>query len=313
MKLSIVIPCFNSEVFLVNTLNMILEQDSQDIEVILIDDGSTDRTLEIAKNYEESFHNLIIIHKNNEGVAIARNVGISRATGDYIYFLDSDDKIAKNTINYFLHIINEEQFDFYAFGYRTEKNNEILKNYMYNKFDNQVLTAEEVKKAFLLKQICFHICSCLFNRHFIDEHNIRFTEGALIGEDIEFILKTMNRLDRMKYYSRCCFFYQQRTDSATMGHEKYTIKQFGIIILLNDFFSENEFIDTKIKNFFLANLYFAHLVSYLKSNEKDLLLEKEFYKYKFLINQKMEGPVIRLLFIRLLKIINMHLLFKCKK
>ena len=60
-----------------------------------------------------------IIHKNNEGVAIARNVGISRATGDYIYFLDSDDKIAKDTINYFLHIINEEQFDFYAFGYNT--------------------------------------------------------------------------------------------------------------------------------------------------------------------------------------------------
>ena len=91
--LSIIIPCYNSEKFISSTLDMLIEQGLEGCEVIIINDGSKDNTSMIIHSYENRIQNCIIIDKENEGVSIARNIGIQKAQGKFIYFLDSDDSL----------------------------------------------------------------------------------------------------------------------------------------------------------------------------------------------------------------------------
>ena len=96
-KVSVIVPVFNSENYLEKCLDSILSQTLNDIELILINDGSTDNSLSIIKNYSRKYSNIIYKSKKNEGQAIARNIGIEMATGEFICFVDSDDYI-ENTM-----------------------------------------------------------------------------------------------------------------------------------------------------------------------------------------------------------------------
>ena len=102
-KISIIIPIYNSEKYLTHCLDSILKQTYQDFEVILVNDGSTDNSAKICDNYTITDARFKVIHKQNQGVSIARNTGISYAKGEYISFIDSDDWIEndylKNMIN----------------------------------------------------------------------------------------------------------------------------------------------------------------------------------------------------------------------
>lgn len=95
MKLSIIIPAYNVGQYIGKCLNSVYEESTvmDDFEVIVVDDGSTDNTLEVANGYKASHANLKVIHKNNEGVGSARNVGLDEAQGEYVTFVDDDDWI----------------------------------------------------------------------------------------------------------------------------------------------------------------------------------------------------------------------------
>ena len=109
MKLSVIIPVFNNETFLNRCLNSVLNQrtDNFEIEVIIINDGSTDKSGEIADYYSSQNNNIYVIHQKNQGVSVARNEGLRIASGDYIHFLDSDDFLLhKNCYQALIDIIN---------------------------------------------------------------------------------------------------------------------------------------------------------------------------------------------------------------
>ena len=91
MKISVIIPAYNAEKFLVESIESVINQTIDDFEIIVIDDGSTDSTLDILRNYEESYEDFIVICQDNSGPAAARNRGLDVAKGEYIYFLDADD------------------------------------------------------------------------------------------------------------------------------------------------------------------------------------------------------------------------------
>lgn len=93
--MSIIIPCYNSDRFINNTIKMLLCQDLSDCELILVDDGSIDSTLQVLQKYESSDSNVRVISQLNQGVSAARNTGMLAARGKYIYFLDSDDTLLR--------------------------------------------------------------------------------------------------------------------------------------------------------------------------------------------------------------------------
>ena len=92
-KLSILIPAYNVEQWLSRCLNSILVQDTEDVEIIIVDDGSTDNTLQYAKRFSAKWNNIKVFSKKNEGVGAARNFLLDKAQGEYIWFVDSDDYI----------------------------------------------------------------------------------------------------------------------------------------------------------------------------------------------------------------------------
>ena len=96
--ISIIVPVYNSEKYLEKCISSILNQTYKNIEIIIVDDGSKDKSVEICDNFSKNNKNIKVFHKKNEGVSIARNYGISKAKGDYILFIDSDDTIAKEMI-----------------------------------------------------------------------------------------------------------------------------------------------------------------------------------------------------------------------
>lgn len=132
LKVSIVIPCYNSAKFLGATLDMLISQGLHDCEVIVVNDGSGDDTSCIAHQYAKKRREIKVIDKENEGVSVARNIGMSTASGKYIYFLDSDDSLASGTLDFFRKTLEENDGkEFFAFGYYTSRNGKFLKNYSF--------------------------------------------------------------------------------------------------------------------------------------------------------------------------------------
>lgn len=111
IKISIIIPIYNTEKYLSECIESVLTQSLYNVEVICINDGSTDNSLSILKDYAEKDNRIVLINKENEGAGIARNVGIKEAKGNYIFFIDSDDCIAKNTLDVLFNIAEENNLD----------------------------------------------------------------------------------------------------------------------------------------------------------------------------------------------------------
>lgn len=107
--LSIVIPIYNVEKYLSRCLDSIAQQNLNQVEVILVNDGSTDNSLSISERYKEKYPNWILINQKNQGLSGARNAGIKRASGRFIWFIDSDDYIINNAIASILHVISENE------------------------------------------------------------------------------------------------------------------------------------------------------------------------------------------------------------
>ena len=117
-KVSIIVPIYNAGKFLEKCLDTLVNQTLKDIEIILIDDGSTDDSLNVIKNYAKKYNNIKYTSKENEGQAIARNIGIQMSSGEFITFIDSDDYIEENYIEKM--ILNTDESTLTMCGYFIE-------------------------------------------------------------------------------------------------------------------------------------------------------------------------------------------------
>lgn len=185
--ISIIIPCYNSEGFIAATINMLLQQDISECELILVNDGSKDNTLSILRQYETLHENIHVIDQLNQGVSVARNVGMLAAQGKYIYFLDSDDTLTKGTLDHFKQVVMEHSdCQMLLFGYETRRNGRTCKSYVFPPFDGVAFSGYTLQRSFLTKKICCHICSCVYDKTFILENGLSLKPGVKIGEDVLF-------------------------------------------------------------------------------------------------------------------------------
>ena len=164
-KISVIVPVYNVEKYLARCIDSILDQSFADFEVILVDDGSPDKSGEICEYYKAQDNRIVVIHQNNEGQASARNRALDIAKGEYISFIDSDDYVHPDMFSTLIRIITESKSDLVLFGYTKG-----IEEKVYWERNEQIDYQTWNGKAFLNdcilndKNGCWILCDKLFNR-----------------------------------------------------------------------------------------------------------------------------------------------------
>jgi len=202
MRLSIIIPCYNMEAYLRDCVNSLLDQglDDTSYEIIIVNDGSEDATLTIAKQFEEQYKQVRVIDKANAGVGTARNSGLDQATGHYIYFLDPDDYLAKNSLQEILELTEKLELDVLTFCSRPVKKNEYIRA-SNTKINGEISGITDGITYISQRKFPNEIWWYLVSRKFLKENQLRFIEGrwmedAILTAQIFCKAKTMAHIPR---------------------------------------------------------------------------------------------------------------------
>lgn len=190
VKVSIIVPVYNTYNYLDECIKSIMDQTLEDIEIILVNDGSTDSSKDICEKYRELDNRIVVINKDNEGVGKARNVGIDKSSGEYIMFCDSDDYVEKTWCEemYNLALFNKYSLvgcGYYIHSYRDKK------SYIKQVSDVKYLSIEN--KSDIMNLYMLDISNLPVNKIFeskiIKDNNLRFDEEITLGEDLIFNLE----------------------------------------------------------------------------------------------------------------------------
>ena len=286
IKISCIVPIYNSAESIRETVNSILEQTYTNIEIVLVDDGSTDKSNEIIDDLAKNDNRIKVIHKKNGGVSSARNIGIESSTGEYICFVDADDKIAKNFLEECTNILKKYDCDivranYYINGNKKEIINntqlvhltgnpndnvfcELIKSYKYNSVWGQ-----------LIKRKCV---TNLFNE------NITMAEDFLFNY---FLLKNCQNIYLLK---KCLYYYTASTQGINYNknYEK-VLKKINSInevytIMLNDNFLNKELIICRCIDEILSQIVFLATNNYKMFKKAISELNKKLIIFKYKAN-----------------------------
>lgn len=227
---SIIIPVYKVEDYLKECLDSVLEQTFKNYECILINDGSPDNCPQICDEYAFCYENISVIHQSNSGVSVARNKGIEKARGDYIIFLDSDDKLASSNCLEELSLFCGEGKEeiVYCSGIR-RFHQDIMYDFV------QVSSKRQISRRELCQSVVYSkgiFCASLFvlSREIILSHNLFFTENIL-HEDMEWIPRVLlaNEKAKISIFSNQFYLYRINPSSIT-GH--FTPKRLESMIFV---------------------------------------------------------------------------------
>lgn len=209
--ISIIVPIYNVEKYIENCLKSIVNQDYADFELILVDDGSTDKSVEIANNYlKDKKVNYRIINKENGGLASARNAGLKVAKGEYISFIDSDDCISNDYYLCLLKEIENKDFDFSFCNFQFIKTQVIESD---NNDNTKSFNRDDLMTTFLRRTVNFVVPSMLFKKEFLDKNNLYFNEELRFSEDQPFIWNVILHSNKSIYLYKKMYGYLVRENS----------------------------------------------------------------------------------------------------
>lgn len=213
MKASIIIAAYNIEKYIERCLISAINQTERDIEIIVVNDGSTDNTLKIIKGTAINDDRINIINKNNGGLSEARKSGLIEAKGEYILFLDGDDWLESNCIEELYKSANESEYDVILYNAYNAFDNRKEELYTFN----QIYLDEEFNpiKAILLGEIAPTIWSKFIRREFINNNNIEFPSDISFAEDLATAANIFINNPKVGFNNKCLYNYYQRNDSIS--------------------------------------------------------------------------------------------------
>lgn len=216
---SVIVPVYNSEKYLKQCIESIINQTYKNLEIIIIDDESTDKSGEICDEYKKIDYRIQVIHKKNEGVSIARNYGIHISKGKYIAFVDSDDYIEENMIKELVGNIIEFDAEVSICGYKIlyEKSNNVKLS------DNKNVTVklssrETLEMIFNSNKINGFLWNKIFQRKILKERLLR--EDIDICEDLLLVCEILNDIQNVCYTSKQLYNYRNSEISVTLNPNK---------------------------------------------------------------------------------------------
>ena len=218
MKITIVVPVYNVEAYIEDCLKSIAAQTYKGkLECIIVDDCTQDNSCAVIEHFIKEYKGTIdfkLLHHNvNRGLSAARNTGIDAATGEYIYFLDSDDEITPNCIELLAEPLKEKKYDIIIGEYIVDGNNNILPLHLEK--EGETLTTESIRDSYCSVKWYVMAWNKLYSLDYIKKHNLSFKEG-LINEDELWSFQIASTAESMYTIKKMTYIYKTR-DSSIMG------------------------------------------------------------------------------------------------
>lgn len=221
-KISVIVPAYNAGLYLKQCVDSVLNQTYEDFEVIIIDDGSIDNTLEIARKLAEKDSRVKLVHQENKGLATARNSGLEKMKGDYVFFLDADDWIENICFEEIIEELINSKSDIVYFSYYKEYTNKTVENHVFNSkityengytgdlniYDMRMITAW----GKLYKSSCIG--------------NLRYDVKMRTAEDVDFNFRVYANIKKAVYLPKCPLHYRILEKSAIHGYDKNVEEKF---------------------------------------------------------------------------------------
>ena len=233
-KVSVIVPVYNVENSLKRCVDSLIRQSLAGIEILLIDDGSTDRSGELCDELAGADLRISVYHKENEGQGIARNLGLQKATGTYVAFLDSDDYYDLDTCRDLFELMEHTQADLCCYGYQIETQERQVvriphitdREYMGEAFQKEFVPhyfGDQPEKDELRG---FSSCMTIFRRSIVEEHNICFpSEREYLSEDTIFSLRFCEHARKAVTTSKIYYHYCQNPNSFSQAFHEERLKQ----------------------------------------------------------------------------------------
>lgn len=229
-KVSVIVPVYKVEKYIEESVRSICEQQYQNIEIILVNDGTPDSSIELARKVAKNYSiTLYVVNKENGGLPSARNVGIKAATGEYICFIDSDDMISTNHISDLVYACQKYRTKVaYADFQLTYEDNRCGMSTEHNVATS--IVHDVLLQGFLVRKLKIHCCALLIDRYYLIDKNLWFNEDLRYGEDIDFMWRLFPTLDAIAYTGNNTYLYLQRSGSLMTSQSMERV-----ITLLNIF------------------------------------------------------------------------------
>lgn len=209
-KVSVIIPAYNAELYLEQCVESILNQTYRNIEVIIINDGSVDKTGEIANRFKTIDERIIVIHNRNKGVSASRNDGLQKSTGDYIVFVDADDFLSVDYIYYMMMLVETTGSDF------------CLSKNCYTKVEEKQIAEDKIENlvsadaiALLLSPRVIVGCwNKIFKKEFLLKQGLTFSTALFYGEGLSFIVEAAQAAKSVGVGNRKVYYYRRNNEAS---------------------------------------------------------------------------------------------------
>ena len=254
-KISVIIPVYNTGDYLEETLMSLLNQTMiDDIEVLMIDDGSTDDSRYIIEKYALDYDNFHAYHKENEGQGVARNYALKFAKGEYIHFFDSDDYLPPNAYEtLYGHALKNRDdmviFNVSYFSFYNNWENLLFKN-SYNKLSENIYSTRLTDYLDMLWDTI--TCNKLYKKEFLEKNDIRFLDKKIFFEDIPFSLETYLLADSITVIREKLYFWRYRNNRSSTTQHDLSVRNFkdrlDILEVCLNLFDKYD-VDEDIRNF----------------------------------------------------------------
>lgn len=294
MKLSVIVPVYKVEKYLNRCLNSLLQNNSDDFEIILVDDGSPDSCPQICDSFVNEHKNAQVIHKTNGGLSDARNTGILVATGDYIAFVDSDDYLVPCAIDTIISALNENQnIDVLALD-TIWKKGENENTHKYKEINVKIPGKDFMKYEFKCNSMQIQVWQNVYRRLFLVNNNLLFKCGIL-HEDVQWTPRVFYMAEIVKYYSFAYYIYEIRDDSISTAKDlKKNIKDLMATVSdLTELFStqDDRELYLIIKDALVSNYLFLYAIGNFYRYKKEFCFETRFL-WKDIINRNTKVKVL---------------------
>lgn len=285
---SIIVPVYNSEKYIHRCIDSIINQSYKDIEIIVIDDGSIDGSVDIINNYAKQDHRINLYTQQNSGPSLARNYGLSIASGKYITFCDSDDYLEYNYIQQLIQSIEQLDVDIVSSGYiDISKYGTIKLNDFYN--GKPILSKQEFVDS-IFKGVGGTLWGKIFKKEIISKYNLKLNPNIYMCEDMIFVLQYSMLCKSFGAIEQNLYNYYRLNDesiSKKMNISYYknlieVLEEIETILKVNDFDVNyiDKILSNRIKNM-LINLLIIQ-----NDKEHNYSKEKKIENIKYLINSK---------------------------